>query len=108
MTPLLLSLALLQPLFATERRASTDISFKTGQVIGISTIRIDSSSLFFEGFSGSRYSHVGVIATENGEPAVYHSYPREGAQVTPLPEFLEKASLDPSGRPEFTLVEPAT
>lgn len=102
----LLALFLLCARPLSAAKAPAEINFKTGQVIGISTLREDGSSLLYEGLTGSRYSHSGVISVEDGEPVVYNAYP-PAARVTPLPEFLDMASLDASGNPEFTLVEPS-
>jgi hypothetical protein len=85
--------------------AGQPLSFKTGQVIAISEMLADPSTLFFEAATGSRYGHIGMIAQTPAGPVVYHASP-PAVQVTPLADFLRRARVNDSERPQFTLLEP--
>lgn len=82
------------------------LPWATGQVIALSTMRTDPSTLLFETATESRYGHVGILALTPGIPVVYHAYPPV-VQKTPLDRFLALAEV--SGRPDppFTLLRPA-
>jgi hypothetical protein len=82
------------------------LPWATGQVIAISEMRADPSTLIFEAATASRYGHMGVVAALPTGLFVYHSTP-PGVQKTPLAEFLSRAMVDDKPAPQFTLLRPA-
>jgi hypothetical protein len=79
-------------------------SYQTGQIIAISEMRIDPSTLIFEALTGSRYGHVGVVAQTPEGPMVYHANPPM-VQKTPLADFINRARVDNQDRPQLTILE---
>ncbi len=94
--------------FATD---PSTVKWKSGQVIGVSEVNSDPTTIIFELGTGSRYGHVGVVYVEG--PAVqgdlnnvfvYEASP-PNVQKTKLTDFLQRASTDSKSKPEFTLIE---
>ncbi len=64
--------------------------FKTGQVIAISEMSFDPTTLFFEAGTGSRFGHIGIVVVEGGKTYVYESNP-PAVQRTSLAAFLKRS-----------------
>lgn len=86
-------------------RAPSGAPYATGQLIAVSEMRRDPSTLLFEGFTASRYGHIGVVACEPTGVFVYHAAP-PAVQKVPLADFLLRARTEVPGPPAFTVVEP--
>ncbi|OGR46552.1 MAG: hypothetical protein A2X40_01300 [Elusimicrobia bacterium GWC2_65_9] len=82
------------------------LAFATGQVIAISEMKADPSTLLFEAATSSRYGHLGVVADTAEGLMVYHSVPRH-VQKTPLADFLARARVNGRLDPPFTLLRHA-
>lgn len=82
------------------------LSFATGDVIAISEMRHDPTTLLFEAATASRYGHVGIVTNTEEGLEVYHSMPPY-AQKTPLAYFLNRAQVDGLPYPQFTLLRHA-
>jgi len=82
-----------------------DVTWETGQVIGISEMKSDPSTFIFEAGTGSRYGHVGIIAIEDTKVFVYESTPPV-AQRTLLSTFLSKTNKNSDGILEATIIAP--
>jgi hypothetical protein len=98
-----LLLRLLAPVFAAQVERVPVLNWSTGHIVAISEMRMDPSTLLFEAATASRYGHMGVVAQTPEGPMVYHSMP-PGVQKTPLSAFLEKARVEGSDVPQFTVV----
>lgn len=80
------------PGFSAEAPAfvKNKIEFRTGQVIAISEMNADPTTLFFEAGTGSRFGHVGIVVVEDGKPYIYESNP-PAVQRTGLAKFLKRS-----------------
>ncbi len=96
----------LGPARAAEIVPLPALPWATGQVIAITEMRVDPSTLLFEAATASRYGHMGIVAASPSGLVVYHSTP-PGVQKTPLPAFLARAMVDDEPGPQFTLLKPA-
>lgn len=98
----LLFIFLSLPVFAS---VTSDVEWKTGQVLLISEPAYDPSTLIFELATGSRYGHVGVVSVEEDGVFVYHSDPPQANKIQ-LEEFLARTQ-DINGDYNYTLAESA-
>lgn len=93
----LLFVFLTTTVFAVKAYDPYNFDYKTGQIIITSETEYDSSTLFFELATGSRFGHVGIVYMEDGEPWIYESNPgieTDGAQYTTLEEFIERSNYN--------------
>ncbi|MFA6092407.1 MAG: YiiX/YebB-like N1pC/P60 family cysteine hydrolase [Elusimicrobiota bacterium] len=81
-----------------------DLPYRTGQVIALSERGGAPGTMFFEGFTGSPYGHVGVLACEGPEVYVYHAV-SPAVQKVSLKDFLLQASGGDPDSARFTLAE---
>jgi protein-L-isoaspartate(D-aspartate) O-methyltransferase len=96
----------LAPARAAEIAPIPDLPWATGQILAISEMRVDPSTLLFEAATASRFGHMGIVAATPQGLMVYHSTP-PGVQKTPLPEFLARARVDDKPDPQFVLLRHA-
>jgi hypothetical protein len=65
-------------------------TYHDGDIVGISELNVDPTTVFFEVATGTRYGHIGVIFNLNGQWSVYEETP-PSARVTPIADFLARA-----------------
>lgn len=90
--------------------------WKTGEVIGMSILAEDTTAMFYEAATASRYSHIGMVLVENGQVNVVEAI-KPQARISTLEAFLSRAGTDAKSlslqatvldlRNELTLAEQA-
>ena len=90
---------------ATSFPGLETITWKTGQVIGVSEMKSDPSTFLFEAGTGSRYGHVGLVVVEPDGVFVYEETP-PNAQKSKIADFLARTATSTDGKLEATVIEP--
>ena len=67
--------------------------WKTGEVIGMSILAEDTTAMFYEAATASRYSHIGMVLVENGQVNVVEAI-KPQARISTLEAFLSRAGTD--------------
>lgn len=68
-------------------------TFQTGQIIAISEMNSDPSTVFFEAGTGSRFGHIGIMAKQGRKIFVYEANPPQ-VQRTPLEDFIARSLVN--------------